>query len=108
MGLRLDFQNVLETLVTDVGGHVYFQPPDNVAMQFPAIVYNRDYKNDQHADNVLYSQTWRWLVTVIDRDPDSPIPDRVAELPMSKYVRHYTTQGLNHDVYYVYYRGGTP
>ncbi len=45
----------------------------------------------------------RYQITVIDRDPDSLFPDKIAEMPRSTFVRHFTTQGLNHDVYDVYF-----
>lgn len=101
MGTRLEFQSVLEGL-TD-GLNVYFQPPDTVNMVYPAIVYNRDFQVDNHADNIRYGSRIRYQTTIIARDPDSPIPDLVSALPMSKFVRHYTTAGLNHDIYYVYF-----
>lgn len=72
-------------------------------MSYPAIVYNRDYQAVKYADNQVFGRTTRYQVTVIDRDPDSPIPDKVAELPMSVYVRHFTTDNLNHDIYDVYF-----
>ena len=101
MGTRLDFQTVLTAL--QAGVSVYFQPPENVLMSFPAIVYNRDYQATEYADNSLYSRTTRYQVTVIDPNPDSPIPDKVAALPMARYVRHFTTANLNHDIYDVYF-----
>lgn len=99
MGTRLEFQETLKILCE----HVYFQPPENVTMQYPAIVYNRDYQAVSFADNSPYSRTTRYQVTVIDRDPDSLIPDKVAELPMTTYVRHFTADDLNHDIYDVYF-----
>jgi hypothetical protein len=101
MGLRLDFQAVLEDLQNGVS--VYFQPPPNVIMVYPAIVYNRDFQNVDYADNSPYYKKIRYQVTVIDRDPDSAIPDKVADLPLTKYVRHFTTENLNHDIYDVYF-----
>jgi hypothetical protein len=101
MGTRLELQAALEGLQEGVS--VYFQPPTNIEMNYPAIVYNRDYQHDDHADNQRYAYTRRYQVMVIDRDPDSAIPDKVSALPMSKYVRHFTTEGLNHDIYYVYF-----
>lgn len=101
MGLRLDLQTLLEGLEEDV--NVYFQPPENIQMSYPAIVYNRDYSVVEYADNNPYSVTPRYLVTVIDENPDSSIPAKVAALPMSKFNRHYTTANLNHDAYYVYF-----
>lgn len=101
MGTRLSLQSVLETLLGS--GNVYFQPPENVQMAYPAIVYNRDYQVSEFADNLPYSRTIRYQVTVIDRDPDSLIPDKVAELPMTRFVRHFTFDNLNHDIYDVYF-----
>lgn len=72
-------------------------------MSYPAIVYNRDFRSNQFADGIPYHGTTRYQVTVIDANPDSPIPDLVAAMPMNTFVRHYTTEGLNHDVYYVYF-----
>lgn len=72
-------------------------------MRYPAIVYNRDFQYAAYADNDLYSRKTRYQVTVIDRDPDSLIPDKVAALPLTRYVRHFTTENLNHDIYDVYF-----
>ncbi len=101
MGTRLDFQDVLEDLLGS--GNVYFQPPVNVSMGYPAIVYNRDFQAVGFADNLPYSRRIRYQVTVINPDPDSLIPDRVAELPLTAYVRHFTAGNLNHDIYDVYF-----
>ena len=101
MGTRLELQATLESLLgTD---HVYFQPPSNVTMQYPAIVYNRDYRKTNFADNLPYAGRWRYQVTVIDRDPDSLIPEKVVGLPMTTFVRHFTADNLNHDIYDVYF-----
>jgi hypothetical protein len=101
MGTRLELQGVLEDLLG--ADSVYFQPPTNVTMRYPAIVYNRDYAKVQYADNSPYARRTRYQVTVIDPDPDSLIPDKVAELPLTTYVRHFTTDNLNHDIYDVYF-----
>lgn len=83
--------------------NVYFQPAENVKLVYPCIIYNRDYLETKFADNEPFSLTKRYMVTVIDRDPDSDIPDRVAELPMSTFNRFYAADGLNHDVYQVFF-----
>lgn len=101
MGTRLQLQTVLEGLDGTVS--VYFQPPTNVTMSYPAIVYNREFLSSTHADNLPYSRTTRYQITVIDRDPDSPIPDKVAALPMTTYIRHFTADNLNHDIYYTFF-----
>lgn len=101
MGTRLEFQAVLQDIQDGVS--VYFQPPSSVLMSYPAVVYNRDSNLATYADNAIYTNKIRYQVTVIDRDPDSLIPDKVMKLPLSKYVRHFTTEGLYHDIYDVYF-----
>ena len=101
MGTRLELQALLTELLGS--DSVYFQPPTNVLMSYPAIVYNRDYQSVFFADNRPYTRRLRYQVTVIDPDPDSLIPDRVAELPLTTLVRHFTLDNLNHDIYDVYF-----
>lgn len=72
-------------------------------MVYPAIVYERDFLDTQHADNAPYRQKKRYQVTIIDRDPDSPYPDAVAKLPLCTFVRHFKADNLNHDIYSLYF-----
>lgn len=98
---RLLLQSLLEGILGSE--NVYFQPPENKEILYPAIVYKRDTSNTQFADNSPYRRTKRYLVTVIDRDPDSPIPDKVADLPMCTHSRSYPANQLHHDVFDVYF-----
>lgn len=98
---RLELQEILtEILETD---QVYFQPPPTVQMAYPCIVYKRDSQKSRFADDQPYKHDKQYLVTVIDRDPDSSIPDKIAELPLCVYDRFYTTDGLNHDVFKLFF-----
>lgn len=99
MAQRLDLHQLLE----DITPNVYFQPPTNIQMEYPCIVYQRDFLDTKFADNSPYSRTKRYMITVIDINPDSEIPDQVAALPLSTFNRFYTADGLNHDVYVVYF-----
>lgn len=95
----------LQTLLTEILGsdNVYFQPPPNIAMEYPCVVYRRDYQISEFADDIPYKQRTRYLVTVIDRDPDSVIPAKIAALPLCVYDRFYTADNLNHDVYKLFF-----
>lgn len=99
MAPRLELQALLE----DLAPNVYFQPPENVKLAYPCIIYKRDYAQVQFADNNPYRNTKRYMVTVIDRDPDSAIPDKVAALPMCIFNRFYTADNLNHDVFNLFF-----
>lgn len=101
MGSRLQLQTLLEGLLGS--GNVYFQPPSSVLMRYPAIVYNRDYTATQYAENKPYKNTKRYMLTVIDRDPDSEVPDKIGKLSTCLFVRHFTAENLNHDIFNVYF-----
>lgn len=101
MGTRLDLQSLLEGLLGS--GNVYFQPPPTVVMSYPAIVYNRDFRKVNFADNAVYTNTLRYQVMLIAADPDSPLFGKLGDLPLSTYVRHFTADHLNHDVFDVYF-----
>lgn len=91
----------LHKKLRDVLGNdnVYFQPPSSILMKYPAIVYTIDEFVNTFADNEVYAQTKVYSVTVIDKDPDSTIVDKISKLPTTSYERHYEKDNLNHDVF---------
>lgn len=101
MGRRLKLQTLLENLKGD--RNVYFQPPSNLQMQYPAIVYALDGDYTNHANNNLYFRRKRYQVTVIDRDPDTPLEEKMAKLPRCRLNRVYASDNLNHFVYTIYF-----
>lgn len=101
MGQRVELQAILENILGS--RNVYYQPPETLKIQYPAIVYKRiDIKND-YANNRPYIQNRRYQLTVIDFDPDSEIVDKVSLLPECSYVNHFTSDNLNHDVFSIVY-----
>lgn len=82
---------------------VYFQPPASKEMRYDCIVYERSRIEPNYADNRAYGLHDRYQVTAIYRNPDSPLPKRLAELPLCRHERHFTTDNLNHDVFNLYF-----
>ena len=101
---RLDLDKVLRKVMHDICGveNVYFQPPMNVKIKYPAIVYERDEIRNASADNITYAQHDMYQVTVIDTDPDSLLVFAVSALSKCRYERHFVSDGLNHDVFTIY------
>lgn len=99
MGKRSDLHELFKIIVPNV----YFQPPPDFKMVYPCIVYKRDDITVRFADNTKYKTSTRYQATVIDRNPDSDIPDKVANLPLCSFERFFTTDGLNHDVFNLYF-----
>jgi len=83
--------------------NVYFQPPDNMTMQYPCIVYERDNASVKHADDMPYNHVQRYQVTLIDQNPDSEVFEKLKALPLCAFSRHFATSGLNHDVFVIYH-----
>ena len=99
MARRLQLHQLLESFVSNV----YFQPPTNVQLKYPCIIYKRDFAHTKFADDISYDHIIRYSITIIDQDPDSEIPSKVAAMPMSLFNRFFTVDNLNHDVYNVYF-----
>jgi hypothetical protein len=95
-------QSLLEEIAGE-GAEVYFQPPSNVVMQYPCIVYKRDSARTLFAGNSPYRYTKRYQVMVIAKDPDNGIPDKIAGLPLCTFERFYTADNLNHDVFNLFF-----
>lgn len=99
---RIELQELLDSLLPD-GKRAYFQEPQNVKLEFPCIIYKRNDVRINHADNAPYFSKVRYQITVIDSDPDSAIPGKVAALPTASFDRNYVADNLNHDVYNVFF-----
>ena len=95
----------LHELLCDVLGsrNVYFQPPESVKMKYPAIVYGLEDIENTFANDGVYLSKRKYLVTVIDEDPDSEIVVKISQLPTCRFNRHFESDNLNHDVFTLYY-----
>ena len=101
MAPRTQLQSILEGLLGS--DNVYAQPPPGIQMRYPCIRYTRDSARTQFANNMPYTSMKRYMVTVIDRNPDSLIPDKIAALPLTTFVRSYTADNLNHFVFNIFF-----
>ena len=101
MASRVDLQRELERLLG--ARHVYYQAPESVKMEYPAIRYKRSDVDTKSANNKTYMHKNRYEIIVIDRKPDNAVIDELLKLPMCTYDRHYTADNLNHDVMTLYY-----
>lgn len=95
----------LGNLLKETSGidRVYFQPPAEISLEYPCIIYNRDTSDVNHANNSPYRISRRYSVTVIDRDPDSPIVDRLEWLPRFALQQAFIKDQLNHYIFNIYF-----
>lgn len=81
----------------------YFQPPDSLKMKYPAIVYGLSDIPSLHADDGVYLSGRKYSVTLIDKDPDSPLVEKITDLPTCRFDRPYKADNLNHWVFTLHY-----
>lgn len=106
MKTRLDLHDALLDILIKLGireregiGHIYFQPPETVKMSYPAVVYSLSNMPIRHAGNKPYKSAKQYQITAVDKDPDSRLPDKIAELPTVRFVRFFASDNLSHWVF---------
>lgn len=98
---RIELQNLLEGILGT--RNVYYQPPESIRMEFPAIIYSLNRIRNNHADNSVYIKSKEYELMVIDWDPESEIIEKVLKLPFCRFDRSYKADDLNHFVFTLNY-----
>lgn len=94
---RLALDKILKE---DIGiKNVYFQPPPSLKMHFPCAVYERVRVITNFANNNPYQLINVYQVTYIYMDPDSDIPEKIANLPRCVFERRYNDENKYYDVF---------
>lgn len=101
MGTRLELQTLLES-VQGVS-KVYFQPPENLKLVYPCIVYELSGDSVIHADNANYLRKKAYTLAVIDRNPDSQVAEEVSKFDFCRFERTFSSSNLVHFQYKIFY-----
>ena len=75
--------------------NVYFMPPQDMHLSYPAIVYYVGGGSDSYADNVRFLPRTTFDVTLIEYDPMSAKVDAIRELKHSSYMTSFKKDGLH-------------
>lgn len=101
MRKRTELQSLLESILGS--RNVYFQPPESVKMNYPAIVYELDAIKTSSADSRVYLSNRRYSLTLIDKNPDTELIDELSKLQFCSFDRHFKSENLNHYVFSLYF-----
>lgn len=102
MGSRVNLQTELEAVLGS--RNVYFQPPENLKIKYPAIIYSLGGINLRHADNKVYIKGKYYTVIVIHTDPDNEVvDDMLAAFSYASLETNYVKDNLYHYVFEIYY-----
>lgn len=80
---------------------VYIQAP--TAMKYPCVLVERSSSDPTFADNKKYVLYKGYTLIVVDRAPDSLIPDLVEGLPHTRFDRAYRANGLYHTAFNIFF-----
>lgn len=85
----------------------YFEPPTNIQLKYPCIIYSLQGHDDDFADNIRYRRSKMYKVSILDENPDSEIPEALEDsLPYCDMISSpYVVNGIHHFVYQVNFSG---
>lgn len=97
------YRDLLHLLLQAVQhNRVYFQPPENLKMVYPAIVFHLSKIEVDRASDVPYKGAKEYSVTLITKDPEPDVIDEILKIPYSSLDTSYISDGMNHFVFTVY------
>lgn len=100
MASRLELHEYLKTLTNNV----YYQPPVNTRMNYPAIRYTRSDTDTIYADDDPYRHVYSYEIVVIDYVPDSPIAVAISNMRMCRQLRPpVVVEGLYQETFKVFW-----
>lgn len=101
MKTRLSLQTDLETALGS--DKVYFEPPANIVLSYPCIVYSEDTDVIKHADDKKYHHRRKYTALLISKKSENDvIRSRLDELDYCSFARHYISDNLHHYSYTIY------
>lgn len=85
------------TLIRNFCDNVYYQPPSDVQLKYPCIIYNDAPPVTGYADDTKYLYDSTYEVMVIDRDPESTIGEEIDKnFSLCRVVANFTRDNLHH------------
>lgn len=101
--LRWELDDKLRELLPD-NWNLYYDPPGNEGLTYPALVYHKASGDTSFADNIMYKYDRQYELTFIYRDPDDETPFNVmSQLEYCRANRHFVTNNLHHDTMVLYF-----
>lgn len=95
--------NLHAKLVQILGSeNVYFQPPTNLRMCYPCVVYELNRIDSIYASDKNYMHHPGYTVTLIHKKPDNEFVDKLFSLPYCRFDRAFVNDNLYHYVYTIY------
>lgn len=99
---RINLQKEFEALLGS--RNVYFEPPENLQLRYPCIVYFLNRVATTKADNTNYLKYNNYSVRYIHTNPDDPLKDEILDHFMyCAFDKRYNSSNLIHDSFTIFY-----
>lgn len=96
-------QSVLTKIKNGLTANVYFTPPEDIALKFPACVVTREDFEVKKANNKPYISSMGYKLVYMSKEESDDVFIKVSSLfRHSSFRTEYKVNGLYHKVFVVY------
>lgn len=92
----------LDTILRSISTNLYYQPPSNLKLSYPCIVYSLEHDKVSYSNGKKYSIYNQYQITLISKNPDDPIHEKLSNLEFCRFDRRFISDNLYHDVFTIY------
>lgn len=103
--MRLRNRLELHEKLCDILGsrNVYHDPPSNIHLQYPCIIYKRSPADSRRADNIRYVNWYPYDVQIISKDPEFELFDTfLSYFDYGKESAPFVSDNLHHSNFTIY------
>lgn len=103
--MRRRNRSALHEKLCDILGsrNVYHDPPSNIHLNYPCIIYKRTQVDTRKADNIRYINWYPYDVQIISKDPDFELFDSFLDNFDYGYEgAPFVTDNLHHSNFTIY------
>lgn len=98
-----DLQAMLQELMGE-NVKVWYQPPENLKLKYPCIIFGISNALIDYADNNPYQIHKRYTVTLMTKTADNhEMLDKLLNLPLCTFDREFINDDIVHDVFTLYF-----
>lgn len=83
--------------------NIYFQPPQNILIKYPCIIYSIVGYESLFAGNKKYKTDIKYSVKFITRERKADIINKILNITKCSYDREYIFDGLYHCIFTILY-----
>lgn len=95
---RLELHDILCSLLGRKD-RVYYQPPSNIHLTYPCILYALDTVETKFGNNAHYYNSCKYTVTYVTKEPDDLCYEKLAMSPWLTMNQKYISDNLYHYVF---------